>query len=287
MVKQIIIPVNVFPLTVTNTATVAGGGESNVSNDSASDPTVINAAGSAVSGTSIPAGIVNAASYVPVVAPGSIASVLGSQLSSGREISSTIPLPMVLASARFQIGGHTAPLFSATPTQVVLQIPWELAGQSQALVTGTVGAVTSKQQMAMVASFAPGLFTLYEAASSQGMIMIAGTQLVAAAPRGEDRRPVSAGEFIYIYCTGLGAVSNQPPTGSAALADPYSVTTTTPTVTIGGVPALLSFSRLVPGAVGLYQVSVQVPAGAPSGEAIPVVLSIGGVASNAVTIAVN
>jgi uncharacterized protein (TIGR03437 family) len=39
--------------------------------------------------------------------------------------------------------------------------------------------------------------------------------------------------------------------------------------------------------VGLYQVSVQVPAGAPSGEAIPVVLSIGGVASNAVTIAVN
>jgi len=39
--------------------------------------------------------------------------------------------------------------------------------------------------------------------------------------------------------------------------------------------------------VGLYQVNAQVPDGAPSGSAVPLVLSIGGVISNTVTIAVQ
>jgi uncharacterized protein (TIGR03437 family) len=97
----------------------------------------------------------------------------------------------------------------------------------------------------------------------------------------------AAGEFISIYCTGLGTVSNQPATGAAAQASPLSVTTTIPTVTIGGVAAQVSFSGLTPGAVGLYQVNVQVPMGAPAGDTVPVILSIGGAASNAATIAVQ
>ena len=51
--------------------------------------------------------------------------------------------------------------------------------------------------------------------------------------------------------------------------------------------AQASFSGLAPGAVGLYQVNVQVPLGAPAGDAVSLTLSIGGVASNAVTIAVQ
>ena len=97
----------------------------------------------------------------------------------------------------------------------------------------------------------------------------------------------AAGEFISIYCTGLGTVSNQPATGAAAQASPLSVTTTIPTVTIGGVAAQVGFSGLTPGAVGLYQVNVQVPAGARTGDAVPVILSIGGATSNAATIAVQ
>jgi uncharacterized protein (TIGR03437 family) len=58
-------------------------------------------------------------------------------------------------------------------------------------------------------------------------------------------------------------------------------------VTIGGIVAQVSFSGLAPGAVGLYQVNVQVPVGAPAGDAVPVTLSIGGVDSNTVTIAVQ
>jgi uncharacterized protein (TIGR03437 family) len=49
----------------------------------------------------------------------------------------------------------------------------------------------------------------------------------------------------------------------------------------------VSFSGLALGFVGLYQVNVQVPAGTPSGDSVPVTLNIGGAASNTVTLAVQ
>ena len=62
---------------------------------------------------------------------------------------------------------------------------------------------------------------------------------------------------------------------------------TNPTVTIGGMEADVVFSGLAPDFVGLYQVNVQVPSDAPIGDAVEVVITIGGVTSNTVTIAVQ
>jgi len=59
------------------------------------------------------------------------------------------------------------------------------------------------------------------------------------------------------------------------------------TVTIGGIPAAVSFSGLAPSFVGLYQVNVQVPATAPTGRAVPIVLTVSGLASNLATIAID
>jgi len=141
--------------------------------------------------------------------------------------------------------------------------------------------------MVNIAPFAPGLFTLNATGTGQGAVLISGTAQFAAPLSVPGSRPALRGEFISIYGTGLGAVSNQPATGAAAQANPPSVTTSTPTVTIGGILAPVSFSGLAPGAVGLYQVNVQVPTGTPAGNAVPVTLSIGGVTSNTVTIAVQ
>ena len=70
---------------------------------------------------------------------------------------------------------------------------------------------------------------------------------------------------------------------------PLSYALTQPTVTIGGVSGpILSYAGLgqfTP--VGLYQVNVLVPTGVIPGNAVPVVLNIGGVVSNTVTIAVQ
>ena len=284
MVQQLAIPGNIFSAVATNTATVAGGGELNTSNDSARDATAVNPPPRpppAFDST----GIVNAASYSPTVAAGSIASVFGSNLSFGTATASAIPLPTTLASGSFQFRGRDAPLFFASPGQVNLQIPWELAGQPQASVLATVGAEPSNQGTVNLAPFAPGIFTFNEAGS--GAVLIAGAALLAAPQSVPGSRPAHPGEFISIYCTGLGAVSNPPATGFAARADPLSVSTITPTVTVGGIEAQVSFSGLAPGAVGLYQVNVLVPMGAPAGDAVPVILSIGGVTSNTVTIAVQ
>jgi hypothetical protein len=64
-------------------------------------------------------------------------------------------------------------------------------------------------------------------------------------------------------------------------------TLATPTVLIGGVPATLAYSVLSPQYAGEYQVAVQVPAGTPTGNAVPLQIQTNGVTSLAnVTIAV-
>ena len=100
--------------------------------------------------------------------------------------------------------------------------------------------------------------------------------------------PAAAGiTAILIYCTGLGSGDQSAGHRRGRFGSPPAHTLTTPTVTIGGVPAQVLFSGLAPGTVGEYQVNVLVPANAPTGDAVPVVLSIGGATSNTVQIAVQ
>jgi len=72
MVKQIAIPGNIFPIVVTNTATVEGAGESNTGNNSANDPTTINPPPQPVPSLN---SIANSATGGPGIAAGSIATV--------------------------------------------------------------------------------------------------------------------------------------------------------------------------------------------------------------------
>jgi len=164
-----------------------------------------------------------------------------------------------------------------------VQIPWE-APLGTVTATSTVGSSTTTTQVT-VAQFSPGIFTTTQTGSGQGIIV--GPNGIAA-PSGAfpGSQPVNPGDFITIYCTGLGPVQNQPATGAAASPSPLPQTTVQATATIGGLAAPVSYSGLTPGGVGLYQVNAQVPAGVTAGNAVAVTISIGGVASNSVTIAV-
>ena len=64
-------------------------------------------------------------------------------------------------------------------------------------------------------------------------------------------------------------------------------TTVEPLVTIGGVPAQVTFSGLAPGFAGLYQVTVRMPEGVAAGERVPLVVRLGAAVSNTVFIAVR
>ena len=136
----------------------------------------------------------------------------------------------------------------------------------------------------------PAIYSAYANGMGQGAVLIAGTSSLAA-PAGAfpGSQPVQSGQYISIYASGLGPVTNTPADGAPApTAPPFATMTLTPTVTIGGVQApVIQYMGLAPGLVGLYQLNVQVPPGVPSGNAVQVVIAIAGSTSNAVTIAVQ
>jgi uncharacterized protein (TIGR03437 family) len=213
-----------------------------------------------------PGGIVNSASYAsPPLAPGGIASLFGTLPIATPGTAQTLPLPTTLDGVSVSFGnGLEAPLFYASSGQVNFEVPTQLAGMSQASVTLIVSGQSSAAQTVSLAPYSPGLFSINGQGSGQGAILNTANQLVNTS------NPAMAGStVIQIFATGLGDG------------------TTAPSVTIGGVAATVTFSGLAPGLMGVNQVNAMVPAGAPAGNAVPVVVSIGGLNSNTVTIAVS
>ena len=229
-----------------------------------------------------PGGVVNAASYAYPVAPGSIAAAFGDLLVASASTDASSPLLTSLSGLSLQFGDATeAPLFFASTGQVNFQVPWELAGQTQTTIAAAFNGQIGATQTLNLAPFAPGIFSMSAQGNGQGAILDVSYHLV------DSSNPATAGSTVLIFCTGLGAVTNQPPTGSPAGDTPFSETAIIPTVTIGGAPAQVTFSGLAPGYVGLYQVNVQVPAGLAATNAVPVVISGAGVTSNTVTMALQ
>jgi uncharacterized protein (TIGR03437 family) len=247
-----------------------------------SDAFLVKIRGSAAGGPSIPANaVVNGASFAFSVAlsPGSIASVFGTGLAS------STPNGTVLT-----MNGIKAPLYYVGAGQINFQVPWELAGQSQANLVVTADGIPSNPVTVDLANFGPGIFTLArtDGSTNQGAVLISNSNVLAApvgSIAGATSRPANRGEFITIFCTGLGAVSNQPPTGVPASANPLSNTSTIPVATIT-LPGAVSFSGLAPGFFGLYQIDVQIPQNALTGL-VNLQIQIGGQSSNIVTIAVQ
>jgi uncharacterized protein (TIGR03437 family) len=229
-------------------------------------------------------GVVNAASYAAGVplSPGGIAAAFGNFLLPSPATAPAGTLPTNLGGLSLILNGQPAPLFYASASEVNFQVPWELAGAQQATIAATLNTQTGPTQTVNLAPFSPGIFSLNSQGTGQGAILDLSYKVVDASS------PATAGtSIIQIYCTGLGAVGNQPADGAPALAVPLSMTGATPTVTIGGASATVLFSGLAPTLVGVYQINALVPAASATGVAVPVSISAGGVSSNTVTMAVN
>jgi uncharacterized protein (TIGR03437 family) len=217
--------------------------------------------------------IVDAASFAQgkPVAPGSYISIFGTALSPATAGVGTATLPLSLGSAlvsfdvpsaNISAPGH---LIYASGTQVNLQVPWELQGQTSAQVKVTISSPSG--------GFAYGnVYTL---------------PLAAYAPAFFGQLPPARrGATIELYANGLGPVTNQPASGDPAAAIPLARTTAPVTVTIGGTPAVVAFSGLAPGYAGLYQINVTVP-GTLSAGTYPITITIGNKTSVAGTILIQ
>jgi uncharacterized protein (TIGR03437 family) len=223
----------------------------------------------------------NPASLTTAIAPGSVAAMWGNFVLGAVNQASGAPLPTTLAGLSVQVGTALAPLSYASGGQVNFQVPWEVAGQSQVLVTPILNGQPASPQSVQLVAVAPAIFTTGAHGTGQGVIVDGSGQLVDAS------NPASAGATVQISCTGLGAVNNPPPTGSLPSSDQPSTTINAPRVSIGGIDATVVFSGLDPSQVGAYQVQAIVPAGAPTGNAVPLVISIDGAVSNTVTLAIQ
>jgi uncharacterized protein (TIGR03437 family) len=236
---------------------------------------------SAATGAPAIGGLANAGSYTQEFAPGGIAAVFGTNLASASASATTVPLPTMLTGTWATINGIAAPLYYVSGGQVNIQIPFEVPVNSTATLMVDNNGKSVFYDF-KVGGNAPAIFTTNAQGTGQGAILNTSYQLVDAS------HPATPGStYVQIYCMALGAVSNQPADGAAAPSNPLAEVATTPKVTIGGVDATVSFAGLAPGFVGEYQVNALVPAGVTAGSAVPVVVSVGGVASNIATIAVG
>ncbi len=189
--------------------------------------------------------VVNAASYAAGVAPGSLATLFG----------------VNLGGATVLLNGADVRPFYASDKQVNFYVPAETPpGENVITVTAPSGLRVSST--ITLVGVQPGIF-------SPG-VLHANTTVSA------HTTPVSAGEFIEIYCTGLG-----PTRISLGL----SLTIVTPMVYLGATAVTPSYSGMS-GFVGLYQVNVQVPAGLAPGTQ-PLLITSGNTYSNEVKIAVQ
>jgi uncharacterized protein (TIGR03437 family) len=205
--------------------------------------------------------VVNAASSEIGISPGALQTLYGARLAGGRIEQAGYPWPTTLGGVQVLVGGTPLPLLYASDDQINFYVPAGTALGTAALTVMTPSASVSVT--VGVSEFQPGIFP--------GAILRAGTADSALTT------PVRAGDFLEIYCTGLG------PTRTVG---GLSVTATTPTGFVGGVPLPPVYSGLAPGFVGLYQVDVRVPAGLAAGSQ-GVILSGGNAHSNEVKILVQ
>lgn len=209
--------------------------------------------------------MVNAATFASdaPMSPGSVAAIFGTNLTLNPEAGSSGPV-LTRGGTVVTINDIVAPIYATTLRQVNVQIPWELAGVTDAGLIVTVDGQKSPPIAIKLAPTAPYIFVA-------GGLPLITRQL-----------PARTGSLT-IYGTGFGPVNNQPATGSLTPAFTSS-TLTTPIVLLSGVPVEVTFSGLAPGLVGVWQVIVKLREDLPYAPSVPLKLSFDGIDANPVSI---
>ena len=265
------------------------------------DPTAPNAyeiyfgaQAAALSGTGVflnPRGVVNLASFSPAgtpISPGEFVALFGSGLATSTQQVKTLPFPLTLNNVSVLINGKQAPLYYVASDRVYLTVPWGTTGPT-ATIQVQNGTAKSNVVTVPVAATAPGVFSLDQTGAGAAAIRHLDGTVVNA------QSPAVKGETISIYLNGLGAVTPALGDGAAAQSNPLNWTTLPGgtacdaksfCLLIGGLPAAISFSGLVPGLAGVYQINAIVPSIAVTGS-VPLAIETPNAFHDQVTIAIQ
>ena len=242
-------------------------------------------------------GAVNGATFESTrsLAPLTIASVFGDQLSYGLAQAESLPLPTELGGARVFVNGVPAPLFFVSYGQINFQVPHGLSGGSATVRVERDGQV-GNEILTHIAERSIGIFRFNR--GEYGAIRNA-TQGNYPLPRsfsapGFETAPARPGDVLEIFATGLGPVSPMVAAGEPAPStEPLARVVGNAVVSFGfgfltpqRTPV---FVGLTPGFAGLFQVNIVVPEDAATNPRTPLVLRFpdGSQISNVVEIAIE
>jgi len=228
----------------------------------------------------------NAANYATgPVSPGEIVTLFGNLMGPA----TPVPLQLVggslttnLAGTQVLFDGVAAPMIYTSQTQLSAIAPYNLAGRGSTQLQIRYNSATSNTLTIPVQPTTPAIFSLDSSGLGPGAILNQDYSINGAV------LPAARGSVVAIYCTGGGTTN--PATADGAIVGPaLPNTTATVSVSVGGADARVIYAGGVPGSIaGLTQVNAEVPAASPTGSAVPVTVTIGGVASTSgVTIAVR
>jgi len=273
-------------------------GQLTIGSNAANSPSVVNVQLEVIpAGPPVAAyqGVVNNATFAAgdTVAQGDIVAVFGEQLSSqSPQQGSQLPLVTTLGGAQVLVNGQASPLYYTSYGQINFQIPYETTA-GQAVVSVLRDGQTGNQVSVQVAAAAPRILRL--GIGDYGIIVNQDNSFPIPSSYtipGYLTHPAQIGDTLVMYSIGLGPTTPPSPTGAAAPLSPLAQVPNT-TVYFGGegflagTPAAPLYSGLTPNFVGLYQVNVTIPAGAPAGNNVNVALAIGGATSAPVQIAIQ
>ena len=212
--------------------------------------------------------VVNAASFLPGVSPGALATAFGTNLTdvNGVVVADTNPFPTKLANVSVMVNGILAPIFSVAfvngQDQISFQVPWETnVGMGAAFVE--VFDFDASVGSERVDSFTedPGIFG-YQKFGNVYAVAVHASDFSLVSP--DD--PADRGEVLVLYTTGLGPVDQAISDGFGAPSNPLARTLDPFRVVLAGEDVPVLFSGLAPGFVGLYQLNIRLPDDLPAGD---------------------
>jgi uncharacterized protein (TIGR03437 family) len=251
-----------------------------------------------------PGGVLNGASFDKTGQPipaGALVSIFGTNLSAASASADSVPLSTTLSGVMVTFNGIAAPLkdvvhSAANGDQINAQVPWEVlavgANSGTAQVVVTRNGVASAPLPIILGSASPGIFTFpggvgqaVAYGNSDGAIA---AQINSGLPFTSHPAKIGDPTTLVILATGCGPVSPAVTTGSNANDGQLHQTTTVPRVSVGGVQAQVIFAGMTPQFVGVYQLNIVIAPGTPTGNAVPIQITMNGVTSrNDATIAVS
>lgn len=253
---------------------------------------VLKAASDGPAGPALSAGgVVNAADHSGGrVAPGEIVvlfpSNVGPAVLAGAQIDGDGRVTTLLGETRVLFDGVAAPMVYSVSGQVGTVVPYTIANRKTTQVVVEYQGVRSPPVELAVVGSAPALFTSDSSGKGQaGMLNETGCCNSA-------RNPATRGSVSSLYATGAGQTSPPGIDGTVAAYEriaEFPVPALPVQVTVGGQQAEILYAGAAPHAVaGLLQVNFRVPANAPTGDAVPLVLTVGSSRSpDGVTMAVR